>query len=233
MSDQTDILRIEYVPLPQAVLWDKNPKLHDKPKIKGSIQRHGFKDPPKFEPALNEGRGGLAEGNGRTTCLAELRDSGAPVPRGIVVLEDGEWAIPIIFGVDSDSEAAAEAYAIDHNNITLGPGFDHFDATMLWDDDYLNVLSDLSELPISVDGGELSEMLEHLTLMDEEPAPTRKVVPDNEGAFKVTLTLRLPPTTYQLYQSLTRDMDKGLAEDEKFLALLKQIDGVEDDSISG
>ena len=48
-----------------------------------------------------------------------MRQEGKEAPRGIAVLEDGEWVVPIIFGVDAASKAAAVAFAIDHNNLTL------------------------------------------------------------------------------------------------------------------
>jgi len=51
-----DTLRIEYVPLDTALMWDNNLKRHDIGKLIESFRRHGFKDPPKFEPELNAGR---------------------------------------------------------------------------------------------------------------------------------------------------------------------------------
>jgi len=84
---QDDRLRLEYIPLDQASLCDTNPKIHDKPGIKASFRQHGFKDPPKYEPHLNDGQGGLVEGNGRSLCLREMRDAGEPPPRGILTTD--------------------------------------------------------------------------------------------------------------------------------------------------
>ena len=67
-----DFLRLEYVPLRTCVLWDDNPKRHDVGGIIESIQEHGFKDPPKYEPELNDGKGGLGTGNGRMHCTQAL-----------------------------------------------------------------------------------------------------------------------------------------------------------------
>lgn len=112
-------LEIRYVRLSQLEEWDLNPKLHDEGAILESIYRHGFKDPPKYEPALNGGRGGVVEGNGRAKVLrlahAEERDP----PRGIALLDDGGWAVPVIFGVDAESQAEAEAYGLAHNVVTV------------------------------------------------------------------------------------------------------------------
>lgn len=137
-----DRLRLEYIPLDQAAQWDTNPKLHDKEGIKASFREHGFKDPPKFEPELNDGTGGLVEGNGRSKCLQEMRDAGEDPPRGILLAEGGQWTYPVLFGVDAESEAAAESYAIDHNNLTLG-GSDltFLDAARMWDEQaYIDLL---------------------------------------------------------------------------------------------
>lgn len=75
-----DLLVLKYIPLTQAALWDRNPKLHDKEGIKVAIARYGFKDPPKYEPSLNGGAGGLAEGNGRLICLREMKAAGMSAP---------------------------------------------------------------------------------------------------------------------------------------------------------
>ena len=64
-----NLLRIEYIKLDQAALWEKNPKKHDIDLIIQSIEKYGFKDPPKFEPSLNNNEGGFVEGNGRIEAL--------------------------------------------------------------------------------------------------------------------------------------------------------------------
>jgi hypothetical protein len=162
-----DLLRLEYVPLSQVILWDRNPKLHDIGGLVESIKRHGFKDPLKFEPALNDGEGGIVEGNGRGQALEAMhRQEPDKPPRGIDVIKDtGEWAVPVLFGVDAESEQAAEAYGVDHNNLTYmgGEGVNLWDLARMWDHEaYLGLLSDLAEgevLPISISGDDLDALL--------------------------------------------------------------------------
>ncbi len=79
-------LKLEYVPLDQAKLWDQNPKLHDIGALIQSIQLHGLGDPPKFDAKLD----GLVYGNGRTEALERMRQEGMDPPRGILKLEDDQ-----------------------------------------------------------------------------------------------------------------------------------------------
>lgn len=166
MTESTDDrLRIEYVPLFQAALWDQNPKLHSIGDISDSIARYGFKDPPKYEPALNGGKGGLVEGNGRVITLRMMAAQKMQRPRGIVETEGGEWAVPVLFGVDAESERAAQAYALDHNSLVLSGGnYTALDTARMWDQsgyaDILTALAEGDELPVSVDGDDLDLILE-------------------------------------------------------------------------
>src|SRR5262245_51034094 len=107
---KTEELTVKYVPLATLELWDRNPKRHDLEKLAESIRRYGFKDPPKLEPALNSGRGGIVEGNGRAQVLRSMKEAGEPPPRGIAVDEAGGWFAPVLVGVDAASMAEAESY---------------------------------------------------------------------------------------------------------------------------
>lgn len=120
-------LRLEYVPLSTAVKWDwvENAKLHDTGGIIQSIQEYGFRDPPEYDATL----GAFAQGNGRVKALALMQTDGRyERPRYIGETEDGEWAVPVLFGADSKSVAAAQAYAIDSNALVLTGG-----DTEIWD----------------------------------------------------------------------------------------------------
>jgi|GEM_PF-2339868 len=124
-------LELRYVPLAQAKRWDENPKRHDLDALVRSIELHGFGDPPKYDATL----GALVYGNGRSEALERMRREGKEPPRGILRLEGGEWAVPVIFGIDAQSHAAAVAFAIDHNNLTLlGGNLGLPDLFGIWDE---------------------------------------------------------------------------------------------------
>ena len=145
-------LELRYVALDQARRWDDNPKRHDIDRLIQSIETHGFGDPPKYDATL----GALVYGNGRTEALERMRQTGKEPPRGILALDDGEWAVPVIFGVDAESKAAAVAFAIDHNNLTLlGGDLGFADLLQIWDEPGLQAV--LTEVP---DAGELLASLD-------------------------------------------------------------------------
>lgn len=162
-------LTLKYIPLAQAQRWDRNPKRHDIGAICRSIELHGFRDPPAYDAALDA----FVEGNGRTDALEALWQQKHAPPRGIAILDDGSWALPVLFGVDARSRLAAEAYGIDHNNLTLSGGsFTAFDMQKLWDEEvYVKLLADLAEadmMPVSVDGDDLDALLGGLNVEFKE-----------------------------------------------------------------
>jgi hypothetical protein len=133
-------LELRYVPLAQAKRWDENPKKHDLDALVRSISQYGFGDPPKYDATL----GALVYGNGRTEALERMRQQGKQPPRGVQSMADGEWVVPVIFGVDAESRAAAVAFAIDHNNLTLmGGRLGTTELLAIWDEGQLvKVLED-------------------------------------------------------------------------------------------
>lgn len=157
-------MEVRYIPLAQVRKWNRNPKKHDLGAIAQSITQHGFKDPPKFEPRLNDGQGGLAEGNGRDEVLTAMQRSDPEhPPRGILLDPQGEWLIPVLFGVDASSQQAAEAYAVDHNNLTLmGGDLTLLDIAKIWDlEQYNELLRDLAAqgaTMASVDGDDIDTL---------------------------------------------------------------------------
>lgn len=177
-------LNLRYVLVDELILLEGNPKLHDLGALYSSIVENGFLDPPKWDCNLNGGAGGIVEGNGRAEALKWGQDEGQSPPRGIGLTKDDRWAAPVIFGCDSRSEAAAQRYAIDHNNLVLAGGnFTALDIANLYNiDAYLAQLEDLSQsddLPLTVDGSDL-EMLQKLTAGTQPEQPGNPVQPPEE-----------------------------------------------------
>lgn len=117
-------LELRLVPL--AELADKflkgNVKKHDIGALYQSIKRYGFRDPLGHDKNLNDGKGGIIEGNGRLECLIHLfKESPDTPPKGIV-LEKDKWMVPVLFGCDSANEKEAIAYSLDHNLVMLKGG---------------------------------------------------------------------------------------------------------------
>lgn len=161
-----EVLELRYVDLQTLVRWDTNPKRHDMGALAASIARHGFRDPPTYDATLNGGAGGIVEGNGRADVLSAMHAAGQPVPRGIRA-EGGAWFVPVLFGVDAPSQAAAEAYGVAHNNISMAGGdFTAFDMARQWEPaGYAALLKGLAaagELPVTVDGDDLDALLREL-----------------------------------------------------------------------
>lgn len=173
MSSPAEKLRLEYVPLATCLLFAQNVKLHDLGSIIDSIKRHGFKDPPKWEPTLNGGKGGIVAGNGRIQALTWMKGQGDPVPRGILLeQESDDWAVPVIFGVDAASEHAAWAYSIDHNSLVMAGGdVTQLDISRVYDANYaqfLETLNTADQLPVTVDTDDLA-LFRRLAEQDQAP----------------------------------------------------------------
>ncbi len=178
-----DAIAVHYVSLDdlQDTFLDGNSKKHDTAKIIESIRRYGFRDPIAFDPSLNEGKGGIIEGNGRLESLIEMRSSGMNLPRGV---QDG-WKVPIIFGVNASSEAEAVAFSIEHNwSVLWGSDIDLESITLMFDDnalkEQLEWLDTENSLPLSIDNN-LDELLERLNEDETEAIPkNNKDIDENE-----------------------------------------------------
>jgi DNA modification methylase len=113
-------LRIEYEPIESAKLAVGNPKSHDLPLIKASIQRWGFAE----LAVVNEKTGRLVAGHGRREALVELQRSGAPLPGNIRQDEQGRWLWPVVRGVSFRNQAEADGYLVAVNRSVMAGGWD-------------------------------------------------------------------------------------------------------------
>lgn len=166
-----ELICIKYIPLSAFTGIYSSDKLinrmkkHDLDKIKKSIIKYGFIDPPKWDSNIN----GFVFGNGRIEAviklLKELKANKKNPPPGIGIhKESGEWCIPCKFGLDAENEDAALALSIDHNNLTLGIA--DIEISKIWnEEEYINLLNELREdscLPISVSDEDLDNLLKEL-----------------------------------------------------------------------
>lgn len=199
-KDEPITLTVRYVPLSLVALWDENPKRHDLAGIIGAIQRYGFQDPPRFMQALNDGAGGLAHGNGRVRALQIMQERGLPRPSGIGVIVEhkafnGEWAVPVAFGADVADSAEAQAYAIDHNNLTLtGGDFTAFFVAQLYEEEgyatRLAALAASNAKPVTVGDDELAVLADVvLTSTQHRERPPRTEAKIRLGEYAPTVPL--------------------------------------------
>lgn len=162
------LLSLRYIPISRAELFDSNAKLHNIDQIIQSIARYGFKSACKWEGTLNDGRGGIVAGNGRVEALRVMEERGDELPIGIAQDETGEWCVPVLFGVEAESEAIARAYALDDNNLTLlGGDLALADLKKLYNQELLmselEKLAQSGDLPVTFDNDFVENSLELLT----------------------------------------------------------------------
>lgn len=104
--------------IPRAV---RNPKDHDLPAIRTSIEKFGC----LVAGELDERTGRLVAGHGRLEVLEAMCEEGADPPQGIERVDpDDAWRVPIVRGWSSRSDAEAEAYIIAANRIPEKGGWE-------------------------------------------------------------------------------------------------------------
>lgn len=163
-------LKIQYVPLGELQRWNRNPKQHDLGAIIASIERYGFRDAPIYDETLDA----IVAGNGRVTALVAMKEEERPAPDGIVVRKkDGEWLVPVQFGINAESPEVAEAFGVDHNNLTVMGGETGFeDVVRLYDQNALAELlagrADEFEMPVSFDHQDLDSLIHGLRAVQNE-----------------------------------------------------------------
>lgn len=177
-----DAIAIHYVSLDDLkdTFLDGNSKKHDTDKIIESIRRYGFRDPIAFDANLNDGNGGIIEGNGRLESLIEMKSQHMNLPRG---LKEG-WKVPVIFGVNATSEAEAVAFSVEHNwSVIWGSEIDLEQVASMFDDqalqEQLKMLDRQNSLPLSLDNN-LNELLEILDYQQMDD-PQYDVLEDDDA----------------------------------------------------
>lgn len=204
-TNNDSLLRLEYVPISQAIKWEwvRNPKEHDIGALVTAIWKYGFQDPSKYDSAL----GAFVYGNGRVFAVKagfdELRDA----PPGIAFhLDSGEWHIPVVFGNDLKSREIAQAFAVDHNNLTMAGGdFDAVDMAKMWRlADYVKLLVEIGnagEEAVTVDGEDTDDLLRYLASFTEDYSDLDQQVADLDGCQEVDIMI----TVAQKFESQVRE----------------------------
>ncbi|HEY9764649.1 MAG TPA: hypothetical protein V6D07_19130 [Trichocoleus sp.] len=164
----------------------------------------------EFDAALNDGEGGIISGNGRLEALFQLKAEGAKCPK--YVIEDGdEWLVPIVFGADSDSQAAAEAYGIDANGTLVKP-LSGEESIKIWHKEgYLSLLKELIDQrskPVTIS-------LEDAQRWIAESAPITQEVPDPERMDKNLRKKRDPVVKLVLFTEDLTVLEEAIAKTGK------------------
>mgnify|MGYP001568894809 FL=1 len=149
----TEQMRIEYTALTELQHWPRNPKDHDLGAINSSYRRFGYVSPI----LMDETTGRIVAGHGRIEELARMQAAGEPAPDRVLV-EDGEWFVPVIRGIAFADEHEAEAYLMADNQLTMLGG---------WKDaDLLDMLTRQAEadtlLGTGFDGSDVDELRKRL-----------------------------------------------------------------------
>lgn len=197
MTD-TPTIGVTYKPLSELRRWPRNPKLHDLDQIAASIRRHGFIDPV----VVDERSGMLVAGHGRDETLERMKLAGEPPPKRIRVRTDGEWLVPVLTGVEFESESDAEAYIVGSNRLVELGG---------WDEALLNEIVssegfDALGTGLSLEMPDLSALLD-TSGMDPPPAPEETMAPEpapEKGKFIRVGKVKVPATEEELRALVSR-----------------------------
>jgi hypothetical protein len=198
------------------VLLDGNAKLHDIGGIAESIRRYGFKEAVRWEPTLNGGAGGIVAGNGRIMALQMMQQQGDPLPRGL--RQDGdEWLVPVLFGVDAETEAQAQAFSIDSNALVVtGGDTDLWDLMALYDQQQLAQIAAALEGPlVTLDGDVLDMLVDHSGEVEKPPQDDLQrwsFVVEYEGDEKLLSELEDLMGTYFMPRSKRKLMPEFFTE---------------------
>lgn len=194
MSDP--VVGIKYTPLSELRRWPRNPKLHDLDQIEASIVRHGFIDPI----VLDARSGMMVAGHGRDETLERMKRAGKPPPKRILVAPDGEWLVPVLTGVEFESETDAEAYIIGSNRLVEMGGWDE----QLLQDIVATEGFDALGTGLQLDMPDLGVLLDQSGL-DPAPAPEDLQLETKEkGKFIKVGKLRVPVTDDELRALVAR-----------------------------
>jgi hypothetical protein len=97
---------------------ERNPKAHDADALGRSVDRFGYVEPM----VLDERTGRLVAGHGRLADLRAREARGDTPPEGVAAGADG-WAVPVLRGWHSRSDAEADAAGVALNRVGESGGW--------------------------------------------------------------------------------------------------------------
>lgn len=203
------MIAIEYrkVKWTHSKLLEKNPQEHDLEALMVAIALYGFRDPVAYDTTVD----GLVEGNGRTEALLIMEASNQPVPHNIIVDDEGDWCMPVIFGANSATIAEAYRYAIDHNLATLSGGaFSTSDKLKMMDRQILLSICDDINSTIFLDESEVSFLRLQDVQEDGLSFPEEPEAPSEEPETKrvvIKMTLEQHETFTSMMDALMETLE--------------------------
>ena len=174
--------KITYINIKDVKGADVNPKQHDIGTLHVSMDRFGF-----IAPLIrNESTGKLVGGHGRIETLRQKYqlDNTSP-PKGIKMDELEQWFVPVITGIEFDSDDEADAYLIADNRLVELGGWEAPELKELLE----NIAVKTGTLEgIGYDAEDLQNLLEDVDRLEEELETDTETDPlkvsikfDNEG----------------------------------------------------
>jgi hypothetical protein len=208
-------LAIAYLPLGELKGAEKNPKRHDLPTLRRSIERFGYAE----AVVRDERTGRLVAGHGRVAALRELHEAGGEPPEGVV--DDGlDWLVPVQTGWSSKDDAEAGAFLVAANRLTETGGWDELSLVELLDE--VAKTSTESLQGVGYDEADLARLRgpggDAGAQAPQEPDPTR--------TWRV-LRFKVPPELRARYVALTErwhDQDDA-RQFERLVAAAEKLDG--------
>lgn len=206
--------QLVFMPLSDIRPAPRNPKEHDGPAIRGSIERWGLAD----LPVLDERTGRLVSGHGRLEQAQTMYAAGQDPPDGVEVdPSTGEWQLPVVRGWSSRSDPEAEAYLVMANQSTIMGGWDQRGLA-----DVLSDLAAIDEELLNASGfnaGDLEDMLKLLEAPDLDALGEGLGDPDPSDTWPVVRIKAAPHVAAGWRSHLDTHVDENAA-----LAALLELD---------
>jgi hypothetical protein len=195
-------ISVEYVDFREIQKWPRNPKDHDLHEIRKSFYRFGFIKPV----LLDEGTKQLVAGHGRLDTLKILRDNAKEPPRGIRVIDDDVWLVPVLRGVRFENPAEAEAFLLADNRLSEIGG---------WNQDLLSeMLGEIVDVDDALEGIGFN-IADVMSIMGEHELDLDAEVDESDYKGYRQYIALLTPEEYRFVIDTLVDLEKnGLTEDE-------------------